>query len=91
MSIWGGLDRPLPQIDVFPQNAMLWAMRVLDINNLRVAVVSYSNRMFRMASDRLSRLANDVLRFVTPVPFCSFNVLRHCVAPFKVNRAPRDP
>ena len=44
-----------------------------------------------MAPQRLNRLANDALRFVTPVPFCSFNILSHCAVMLKADRAPRDP
>jgi ribonuclease HI len=66
-------------------------MRVLAINTFVFSFVSYSNCMFLMAPERLNRLSSDALRFVTPVPFCSFNVLSHGATLFKVDRAPRDP
>lgn len=79
------------RLDVFSRAAMSWTMRIMTINMFVFSTVSYTNRLFLMPPTRIRDIANRALRFVSPVPFCSFDVLRHCSRVFRIGVAPRDP
>ena len=86
-----GYDRISQRIEVFSQTSMSWTMRVLAVNMFLFSLVSYPNRLFLMSPERSSRLADHALRFITPVPFCSYVILSHCSKLFRTGCAPRDP
>ena len=68
-----------------------WTMRVLVVNMFVLSTLSYPCRIFLLSPGRISDATNNALRFITPIPFCSFGVLSHCSHLFRVHLSPRDP
>ena len=44
-----------------------------------------------MSPDRIAHRTNQALRFITPVPFCSYKLLSHCATLNRTDNALRDP
>ena len=83
-----GFDRMGDRLEVLSQASMSWTVRVLAVNMFLFSIVSYPNRLFLVSSDRTARITNQSLRFITPVPFCTYGILSHCVKLFRIACAP---
>ena len=70
---------------------MSWTMGVLAVNMFAVSLVSYSNRIFLVLPQTITRISDRALRFLTPIPFCSFTILSHCSKLFRIDAALRNP
>jgi hypothetical protein len=86
-----GFQRVGERLKMFNRAFMSWTMRVLAVNVFVLSLVSYSNRIFLMSPDRIAHLTNQALRFITPVPFCSYKILSHCATLNRTGNALRDP
>ena len=86
-----GMYNARVRIDTLSKISMSWTMRVMSVNMFVLSLTSFSNRLFLMSPHRINEISNRALRFVTPMPFCSFRVLSHCSKLFRVSCALRDP